>query len=305
MNSHTYVGGELDLFAQAQRWKGYWISRVRRYITGAVLEVGAGIGANTVLLRTGAEARWLCLEPDPRLAARLENTMAAAPGDGRAPSRLEARVGTVASLDLGDVFDTILYIDVLEHIENDRLELAAAARHLAPGGHMVVLSPAHSWLFSPFDQAIGHFRRYTAKELRLLTPSGLRVAKSFYLDSVGLLASVANRFMLHQNLPSARQIHCWDSLMVPCSRVLDPVTAYRFGKSVVCIWTRPGPPAARTEVNSRVVGDSGAGFQPAKHGHPARVPNTGWKPDVAGKMPAPLPLADFSNMSAEQGSAEA
>ena len=65
MNNHRYVGGELDLFAQAQRWKDYWISRLRPFIAGSVLEVGAGIGANTVLLRTQSQARWLCLEPDP------------------------------------------------------------------------------------------------------------------------------------------------------------------------------------------------------------------------------------------------
>src|SRR5262249_21436916 len=134
---------------------------------------------------------------------------------------LEVRTGTLASLDQTEIFNTILYIDVLEHIKDDSAELARAAEHLAPGGHLVVLSPAHSWLFSRFDQAIGHFRRYTAKALEALTPAKLRVVKSYYLDSVGLLASAANRLLLAQSLPTARQIHCWDNFMVPCSRILD------------------------------------------------------------------------------------
>jgi len=273
---HTYIGGELDLFAKARNWKRYWASRLRRYITGSVLEVGAGIGANTELLRTGAEARWVCLEPDPGLAARLQQTItrlnplgeglfglnAADAGTGSASTCLasiEARVGTLSSLEFGELFETILYIDVLEHIQEDRLELAEAAQHLSAGGQLVVLAPAHSWLFSPFDRAIGHFRRYTTGGLKELTPPGLHPTAAFYLDSIGLLASAANRIILRQSLPNSRQIQCWDGFMVPCSRLLDPLIAHKLGKTVVCIWKRPtgqerGLQSAGTPHGSQVTG---------------------------------------------------
>ena len=68
----------------------------------------------------------------------------------------------------------MLYIDVLEHIEHDLDELARAASHLAPGGHLVVLAPAHQALFSDFDRAIGHYRRYNRAGLQKLAPAGLR-----------------------------------------------------------------------------------------------------------------------------------
>ena len=234
MNEHAYVGGELELFAQANHWKRYWISRLRRYLRGSVLEVGAGIGTNTLLLRNGSEQRWVCLEPDSRLAAELADKIATSP----ACRTSEVRTGTIASLPPGESFDSILYIDVLEHIEDDHGELRQAARHLNPGGHLIVLSPAHAWLFSPFDQAIGHWRRYTAGGLAATAPVELRLAKSFYLDSVGLLASAANRVLLRQSLPNARQIDWWDGWMVPCSKLLDPLTGYRIAKSVVCVWER-------------------------------------------------------------------
>jgi len=234
MSEQTYVGGELKLFAQAGRWKQYWISQLRPYIHGAVLEVGAGIGANTLRLRSGSERRWVCLEPDPQLAATLREQLAGTPLE---PST-EVVTGTMEALGPAERFDSILYIDVLEHIEDDRTELGRAALHLAPGGRLIVLAPAHAWLFSPFDQAIGHFRRYTARDLGGLTPPGVRLATAFYLDSVGLLASAANRLLLRQSLPSSRQIYVWDRLMVPCSRLLDPFTGYRAGKSVVAVWER-------------------------------------------------------------------
>lgn len=232
MSELAYIGGELQLFARAGRWKQYWISQLRPFIHGAVLEVGAGIGANTLRLRNGSEQRWVCLEPDPQLAATLREQLVGTPLEGST----EVFPGTLETLEPADRFDSILYIDVLEHIEDDRAELERAARHLAPGGHLIVLGPAHAWLFSPFDQAIGHFRRYTASALRELTPPGVRLVNAFYLDSVGLLASAANRLLLRQSLPSSRQIYVWDRLMVPCSRLLDPFTGYRAGKSVVAVW---------------------------------------------------------------------
>ena len=234
MSEQAYKGGELQLFARAGRWKQYWSSQLRPYIQGAVLEVGAGIGANTLRLRGGSERRWVCLEPDPQLVAALRVQLAGTPFEWTT----EVVTGTLESLEAEERFDSILYIDVLEHIENDRGELERAARHLTPGGHLVVLAPAHAWLFSPFDQAIGHFRRYTAPALTELTPPGVWMVKAFYLDSVGLLASAANRLLLQQSLPTDRQIQTWDRFMVPCSRLLDPLTGYLVGKSVVAVWQR-------------------------------------------------------------------
>jgi len=234
MSEQAYMGGELKLFARAGRWKRYWTSQLRPFIHGAVLEVGAGIGANTLRLRSGSEQRWVCLEPDAQLASTLREQLAGTPWE----ATTEIVTGTVEDLRSAEQFDSILYIDVLEHIEDDRAELGRAARLLAPGGHLIVLGPAHAWLFSEFDHAIGHFRRYTADALKALTPAGVRLVKAFYLDSVGLLASAANRLLLKQSLPTARQIQVWDNFMVPCSRLLDPLTGYLAGKSVVAVWER-------------------------------------------------------------------
>jgi len=234
MNTHTYVGGELELFAHAHHWKRYWASRLRPCIGGDVLEVGAGLGTNTLLLRDGTESRWVCLEPDGSLVAQLKKNIARS----RNCTSCEVVTGTIESLPAQDRFDTVLYIDVLEHIAQDSEEVQRAAQRLKPGGRLIVLSPAHGWLFSPFDQAIGHCRRYTTAKLKNLTSDDLRVACAFYLDSVGLLASAANRLLLKQSMPKPSQLRFWDSYMVPCSRLLDALTAYRVGKSVVCVWER-------------------------------------------------------------------
>jgi SAM-dependent methyltransferase len=236
MSDAAYIGGELELFAHVRHWKRYWSERLRPWVSGSVLEVGAGLGANTLLLRTEAFPRWVCLEPDSQLVAALRERLAAAgPLAG-----VEVRTGDLGSLPDTERFDTLLYIDVLEHIADDAGELCRAAAHLQPGGQVVVLAPAHPWLFSPFDAAIGHHRRYTVSSLRALTPPALRPVRSFYLDAVGLLASAANRLLLRQSLPTVAQLRVWDNWMVPCSRVLDPLTGHRLGKTVVAIWERRG-----------------------------------------------------------------
>jgi hypothetical protein len=125
---------------------------------------------------------------------------------------------------------------VLEHIEADRAQLDHAGRHLKPSGRIVVLSPAHNSLYTPFDKALGHFRRYNTASLRAATPDGLVADKVFYIDSVGLLASLGNRLILKASQPTAAQIRLWDTWMVPASRLLDPLTANLVGKSIIGIW---------------------------------------------------------------------
>jgi len=232
---YHYVGDELDLFSEARRWKAYFRRRILPYLGAEVLEVGAGLGGTTRALCRGTEARWVCLEPDPKLAARLRAEQAA----DRLPRRCEVVVGTLDDQLLGDRFDSVLYMDVLEHIEGDRVEMIQAARRVKPGGYVVALSPAHPWLYTPFDRSIGHCRRYTKATLKAITPEGLDLAWLGYLDSVGLLASTANKVLLKQSMPTPSQIRFWDRVLVRVSEWVDPVLGYRAGKSVLAVWQRP------------------------------------------------------------------
>jgi len=232
--SYVYAGTELDLFAAAVHWKSYIRRQVRRYLGRDVLEVGAGNGNTTRALCHGRIDRWVCLEPDCSLADRLIASI----GAGLLPDCCRIQIGTLADLGEQDFFDTILYMDVLEHIADDRAELAAAALRLEAGGHLVVLAPAHQWLFTPFDKAIGHHRRYTKATLRSAAPEGLALVRLVYLDAIGMLASLGNRLALRSSMPSQRQIAVWDRLMVPLSRLADPWLGYSLGKSVLAVWRR-------------------------------------------------------------------
>lgn len=237
--SAPYRGGELDVFAHAAGWKAYFGSHLRDALVGDVLEVGAGIGAATRALCDGRQRSWTCLEADAALAARLREGLQREPLP-RAPGQPlpEVIVGALPDLAPGRAFDAILYVDVLEHIGDDAGELRQAAARLRPGGALMVVAPAHRWLYTPFDAAIGHFRRYDRASLRALTPPGLTLTTLRYLDAAGVLLSLANRLLLRSATPTVAQIRFWDRRVVPISRRLDPLLGYRAGKSILAVWRR-------------------------------------------------------------------
>ena len=236
MSTLHYVGQELDVFAHATNWKRYWSSVVQPFIKGDVLEVGAGLGVNTPFLKPRATRSWTCLEPDPALAARLETSLK----NKAETAHCKTIIGTTRSFGSVPQFDALLYIDVLEHIEDDRGELEYAARLLRPKGSLIVLSPAHPWLYTPFDKSIGHVRRYTRRTLAGCVPPSCHQERLIYLDSCGMLASLGNRLLLQQSDPTLKQIHFWDQFLVPPSAFFDHLTRYTLGKSVLAIWTKQG-----------------------------------------------------------------
>jgi SAM-dependent methyltransferase len=226
------IGKTLELFNHAVNWKRYWISTLRPSITGDVLEVGAGLGANTQQILCSQVRSIHCLEPVEELASRLRDAVRDMPG-------VAVTTGTIGGLS-GKLFDCILYIDVLEHIEDDKSELARAARVLRPGGRLIVVAPAYQVLFSPFDKAIGHYRRYNRKSISSCSPPWCRLEKTRYLDGLGVVLSCANKLLLKQTAPTMSQIVFWDRYLVPVSRVLDQLLGYRFGKSILATWVRIG-----------------------------------------------------------------
>jgi SAM-dependent methyltransferase len=235
LSDFKYIGSELERFTAAWRWKGYLHRQIAPYLGPTVLEVGAGIGGTTKAFCRDSHHRWVCLEPDRILIEQLTQAIAAR----ELPSCCQPVIGTLNDVRDLQPFDTLLYIDVLEHIENDRGELAQASCCLKPGGHLVVLSPAHPFLYTPFDRAIGHYRRYTRESLLAVSPPGMEITRVRYLDSAGMLASLANRLVLKQSMPAPSQIAFWDKFLVRFSTVLDPLLGFRVGKSILGIWRKP------------------------------------------------------------------
>ena len=86
-----------------------------------------------------------------------------------------------------ETFDTILYLSVLEHIENDKKEILNSLEKLEDKGHLIICVPAYNYMYSNFDKEIGHFRRYEMDFFDTLNLKNAAVKKSFFIDSFGFL----------------------------------------------------------------------------------------------------------------------
>jgi SAM-dependent methyltransferase len=154
----------------------------------SVLDIGCGTGFTLEALAARFDA-W-GLEPDAGVRARTRPSVRdrVLAGDTRDRSALGDRT-----------FDVVLLLDVLEHVEDDRAELASAMAALAPGGKLVITVPANPSLWSDHDERNGHYRRYTEESLRaLLTAAGLAPALLTHIN-----ARLYPLARLHRKLGSA------------------------------------------------------------------------------------------------------
>ena len=232
VKEYNYQGGELELFKDAVNWKKYFSSKLRKHIGNTVLEVGAGIGGTTKYLCQGTEKTWVCLEPDTKMFEYLQQLIQ----NNILPSNCKSINGKLINLPEKERFDTVIYIDVLEHIEDDKNELLYASSKLKSGGKLITLSPAFKYLYSEFDQSIGHERRYNKKMIKSLTNPSINLVHCFYLDSIGYLASLTNRLWTKSSLPKPGQIAFWDKFIIPISKVFDVGFSPFWGRSIVAIW---------------------------------------------------------------------
>jgi len=236
MNNHyRYPGKELDLFQKAGKWKRYMAAKLKPYVAGHVLEVGAGTGETTQYLLNEKVTHWTYLEPDEKLFGQLQKRM----DSQKIVIPSEAMWGNLSKLPKSSLFDTILYIDVLEHIEGDKAELSHSLCYLKKNGHLIVLSPAQQMLYSPFDEAIGHYRRYSKHTLRRAADfPDLTEKKIFYLESAGMFLLWLNKWLVKKRYPTKRDIWLWQTVFIPISKVMDKILFYSLGKSIVGIWRK-------------------------------------------------------------------
>lgn len=225
-----YIGSELELFQFAVNWKKYFTSNINKYIAGKVLEVGAGFGVNTKYLFTERVTSWTFIEPDSKLASKIPNYTA--------EIHIEKKVviGTIDNL-YNEKFDTIIYIDVLEHIEESKNEICKIKEMLSKDGHLIILVPSFQFLYNEFDAHLGHFRRYDKLTLRKEINSNFREKELFYLDSIGLFASIANKYFLKKAYINIKQVMFWDKFLVPVSKVIDKLILRKVGKSLIGVYT--------------------------------------------------------------------
>ena len=229
MEEFKYVGEELHLFKFANNWKTYWTNEILKSVSNIeyLVEIGSGIGSNFNNLSKIGQ-KYLGIEPDKKLvdvAVREYGNF--------------FECGTVDSLPLGVHPDALVYIDVLEHIQDDWSEIYKASASLRNGGFLIVVVPAHMMLYSDFDRSVGHFKRYSLEDLKKFESDNLRIIKLREIDSIGYLISRIGKYLSISKEVSLLTIKFWDFL-IPISKRIDNWKFVKFkrGKSIICIYKK-------------------------------------------------------------------
>ncbi len=135
-------------------------------------------------------------------------------------------------------YDSIVCLNVLEHIEGDRAALARMARLLDPGGRLILQVPQYRFLMSDMDRELGHYRRYDADELAdKIAGAGLEVEGMRNFNSLGTLGWLVNARLLGRRHLGRVQLKAYD-MLVPLLRRIESL-ANLPGLSLIVVGRKP------------------------------------------------------------------
>ena len=223
---------DLRQMALAENYRRWQFEIVAPFVSGTVLEVGGGIGNFTTDL-AGIANSVVSIEPNEYCFKQLvEKT--------RDLKNVATHRATVESLDhkiaLAQHMDTVILMNVLEHIQDDKAVLAKLRQCLKPTGRIVVLVPAGQWAFGSTDERLGHYRRYSKKYSRKLIASlGMEIEKVRYYNFIGIGAWWWNaKFAKRQNQSNA-QIKLFDKVLVPIISRFEKFLSPPVGQSLLLV----------------------------------------------------------------------
>lgn len=235
----VYVGKDLEAMSFAVNYHKWIVDEFRPFIGRKLVEVGAGTGSFSELL-LGERPETLALVEPSGMFEYLERNIAQLETATRVAYHNAIFAEVAGRLD--ETPDTIIYVNVLEHIEDDAGELRRVYETLAPGGHCLIFVPALMALYGAFDKKVGHFRRYAKTELEEKGKSaGFAVAKSKYFDFVGIFPWYVKYRLLKSDSLESGAVTAYDRYAVPVTRRFERLLPFPAGKNILTVFRKPAP----------------------------------------------------------------
>ena len=210
-------GGEILLrLNRAPRFTGWMADTIRPYVGNRVLEIGAGIGNMTLHLLP--RAVYWATDINPAYLDSLERLKI-----NRPYLHVACLDGTDGnSFPAGETFDTVICLNVVEHLSEDHEALRNIWNVLEEGGRAIVLVPNGPKLFGTLDEVLGHCRRYTEDQLiHAGQTAGFQAEKLLKFNRPGVVAWWLNGQVLRRTTFGLGQIRLLNFL-TPLFRIIDP-----------------------------------------------------------------------------------
>lgn len=225
-----YSGTELDALAEAHNYYRCILSYFAPHLGRRIVEVGAGIGTFSERLLNAAEPEEMVLvEPADNNIEGLRQRFAERSAVRVVHGYLDAVVGSVAA-------DSVVAVNVMEHVEDDVAFLRGAHELLNPGGHLLLFVPAGQWLYGAMDAAFDHYRRYDKPMLTdRLHAAGFGTFHLRYFNLPGIVPWFITGRVLKRTTVLPRDARRYDRWVMPWLAPLERWCEPPIGQSLLVI----------------------------------------------------------------------
>lgn len=235
MTEVVYEGRDLEVLEDMENYYAWIMETFAPYVSGRAIEYGAGTGNFSQQFVALADNVTL-VEPSRSLSGALRARFSDTPKVSVIDESLETHIAKTMS----GSFDTVLMVNVLEHIEDDRAALANLFRILRPGGHLLVFVPALQGLMSELDIIHGHFRRYHKPDLKKkIGDAGGEVQHCRYFDLAGMMPWLILNKLMGSTAFNPKLVRFHDRAIVPLSRTIERLVPVPVGKNLILVSRKP------------------------------------------------------------------
>lgn len=223
MKSHYPQADILESLAQVGKYNEWIVGKFEKSLGKNILELGAGLGNITIKVID----RGFNITPSDINSYFLSSL--------KKIDKNSFFLNIARETPPKGKYDTIIAINVLEHIKNDNMAFKNIYDSLQDEGILVVLVPAHNFLFGSYDRIVNHYRRYSKEELRKkLEKTGFLIEQISYHNKLSALGWFVNARILKKRSFSKFQLYIVN-ILVPLIDIIDRVIPFDFGISVICI----------------------------------------------------------------------
>lgn len=231
----VYVGKDLEAMSFAVNYHKWILDEFRPFLGEKFVEVGAGTGSFSELLLDEKPKTLAMVEPS-EMFAHLKQNVSQIKTDAAVNFHQAIFAEARAEIAAGEKPDSVIYVNVLEHIEDDSAELSMIYETLESGGRCFIFVPALMSLYGEFDRRIGHFRRYTKTELEeKCRAAGFKIVKSKYFDLAGIIPWYVKYKLLKSSSLESSAVTLYDKLAVPLTKMFEDLLTPSVGKNVLLV----------------------------------------------------------------------
>lgn len=232
----SYEGIDLESMSFALNYHRWILELFAPYMGSRLVEVGAGTGSFSELILERAPESLTLVEPSREMYAVLDGRAREWAARADVETRNDFFAAVAEEVSVGRRPDSIIYVNVLEHVSDDEAELRAVHRALPKGGRLFIFVPAFQWLYGGFDRRVAHLRRYARPELeRKCSAAGFKVLKSVYFDLAGIAPWWVKYCLLKSDSMEPSLVRLYDRCIVPFIKVAERIVPPPVGKNILLV----------------------------------------------------------------------